>query len=280
MVAKSEPNHDLSRENENVVVLQGGGSLGAFFCGVFKEFAKTNLKINIIGGTSIGAINGAIIAGSKSDNPVKDLEDFWMEIAESNFNIIPNQILWDFDKFNDFSEHNNNKNYHFYKFPKIKEISSAPLNACFFGVPKMFTPRWNKLNFSFMDSILDFSKYYTNNWTYIYDHSPLEKTLEKYINYEKLTPKFKTNKNFTRLIVTAVNVLTAEPLIFDSAEMQIESKHLLASSGYPLYGFPWIEVENGIYAWDGSLLSNTPLREIMEASPRNDKPYFHSRKLS
>jgi len=25
-------------------------------------------------------------------------------------------------------------------------------------------------------------------WTYLYDNSPLEKTLEKYIDYEKLTP--------------------------------------------------------------------------------------------
>ena len=33
-----------------------------------------------ISGTSISAINGAIDARSKSDNPIKDLEDFWMAI--------------------------------------------------------------------------------------------------------------------------------------------------------------------------------------------------------
>ena len=33
-------------------------------------------------------------------------------------------------------------------------------------------------------------------------------------------------------------------------------------------------MEKGVYAWDGSLLSNTPLREVIEASPVNDKQVF------
>lgn len=39
---------------ENVLVLQGGGSLGAFGCGVFKAIANNNIKVDIIAGTSIG----------------------------------------------------------------------------------------------------------------------------------------------------------------------------------------------------------------------------------
>jgi len=74
--------------------------------------------------------------------------------------------------------------------------------------------------------------------------------------------------------MTAVNVLTAEPLIFDSSKQQITSKHVLATSGYPLYYLPWVEVEKGVYAWDGSLLSNTPLREVIDASPIADKKVF------
>jgi NTE family protein len=35
-----------------------------------------------------------------------------------------------------------------------------------------------------------------------------------------------------------------------------------------------VEVEKGIYAWDGSLLSNTPLREVIDASPAKDKRVF------
>jgi NTE family protein len=51
----------------------------------------------------------------------------------------------------------------------------------------------------------------------MYDHSPLVKTAEKYIDYNKLQPNGKSN---SRLLITAVNVLTAEPLTFDSARQQ------------------------------------------------------------
>jgi predicted acylesterase/phospholipase RssA len=49
---------------ENVLLLQGGGSLGAFGCGVFKALANNDIEIDIVTGTSIGGINAAIIAGS------------------------------------------------------------------------------------------------------------------------------------------------------------------------------------------------------------------------
>ena len=54
-----------SDEIENVLILQGGGSLGAFACGVFKTFVENNIKIDIVAGTSIGAVNASIISGSK-----------------------------------------------------------------------------------------------------------------------------------------------------------------------------------------------------------------------
>ena len=38
--------------------------------------------------------------------------------------------------------------------------------------------------------------------------------------------------------------------------------------------FPWVEVEEGVYAWDGGLLSNTPLREVIDSSPVKDKRIF------
>ena len=114
------------------------------------------------------------------------------------------------------------------------------------------------------------------NWTYIYDHSPLAKTLDKYIDYKRLNLAATKEElpEVLRLIITAVDVLTARPLIFDNTKMEIKAKHILASSGYPVYGFPWIEVDDNVYAWDGSLLSNTPVREVIEVSPRNDKNIF------
>jgi predicted acylesterase/phospholipase RssA len=75
---------DNNNRLENVLVLQGGGSLGAFGCGVFKALANNNIKLDIIAGTSIGGINAAIIAGSKdSKHPEQALEQFWLELSES-----------------------------------------------------------------------------------------------------------------------------------------------------------------------------------------------------
>jgi NTE family protein len=258
-------------------VLQGGGSLGAFACGVFKALVKENVRIDIVAGTSIGAVNAAIIVGSKSDHPEKDLENFWIEVAESSPNIIPDIFVFDYD--------NNAKKY------ISKKISAASANAAMFGVPKMFTPvwwRWSPWSHDEDDNnkIYDRNKrdsrehYYDflnpRNWTYFYDHSPLAKTLDRYIDYKKLNLAATKEKlpEVLRLIITAVDVMTARPLIFDNAKMEIKAKHILASSGYPIYGFPWIEVEDNVYAWDGSLLSNTPVREVIYASPRNDKNIF------
>ena len=49
----------MSDTIENVLILQGGGSLGAFGCGVYKALMKNNIKIDIIAGTSIGGLNAA-----------------------------------------------------------------------------------------------------------------------------------------------------------------------------------------------------------------------------
>jgi NTE family protein len=258
---------------ENVLILQGGGSLGAFGCGVFKALANSNIKIDIIAGTSIGGLNASIIAGSKGEvPPEKALEQYWLELGESSIanlnspsmeglarNPIPTltplsspaTATIDHSAMTHISE--------------VKSVMSFYTSAIY-GDNKIFVPRWRP-EFAFRDP-----QYFTpNKWTYLYDHSPLVKTAEKYIDYNKLQPSGKPN---SRLIITAVNVMTAEPLIFDSAKQQITSKHILAATGYPSYYFPWVEVEKGVYAWDGSLLSNTPLREVIDASSVKDKRVF------
>lgn len=74
-----------SNNTENVLVLQGGGSLGAFGCGVFKALADNDIKIDIVAGTSMGGINAAIIAGSiDTEHPERTLEEFWLELAENS----------------------------------------------------------------------------------------------------------------------------------------------------------------------------------------------------
>ena len=172
--------HKHKKNIENVLILQGGGSLGAFACGVFKAFAKKKIKFNIISGTSIGAINGAIAAGSKNDNPVKNLEDFWIEIAESSVNVIPDMFSIDYvDQTHQLD---------------FKRSSSASLNAAIFGVPKFFVPRWLNWNVFESKNTHDVN-ILPSQWTYIYDNTPLEKTLEKYIDFKKLSPNVNKGEN-------------------------------------------------------------------------------------
>jgi NTE family protein len=272
---ESHPRHKESRKTENVLVLQGGGSLGAFACGVFKALVKKNIRIDIAAGTSIGAVNAAVIVGSKTDHPEKDLKEFWIELAESSPMIIPDTFMFEYDTAA--------RSY------VTKKISSASANAAIFGVPKMFVPRWNWWNWD--KSMLSKGEaeqgkmqqqqqpqyfFDPRSWTYLYDHSPLAKTLDKYIDYKKLNLAATEEDlpSVLRLIITAVDVMTSKPLVFDNTKMEIKSKHILASSGYPIYGFPWVGVEDSVYAWDGSLLSNTPVREVLSVSPRDDKNIF------
>ena len=77
---------DMKSKPENVLILQGGGSLGAFACGVYKALAKSKGcgKIDVVAGTSIGGVNAAIIAGCVNDQPEEALEQFWLELAENS----------------------------------------------------------------------------------------------------------------------------------------------------------------------------------------------------
>jgi NTE family protein len=279
--SRSSPADD--RTLENVLILQGGGSLGAFGCGVFKALANNNIKLDMIAGTSIGGINAAIIAGSKDEkHPEEALEQFWLELSES-FVDLDTAALPSLPKFveemllpsgyyynlatgplepRNYSSSTMNADEHAIKIKQLRSFYSSAI----FGNNKMFIPRWRQ------ETALTDPEYFApQNWTYMYDHSPLVKTLEKYIDYNKLKPNGNSN---ARLILTAVNILTAEPLTFDSLKKQITSKHILATSAYPLYNFPWVEVEDGVYAWDGGLLNNTPLREVIDASPVKDKRIF------
>jgi len=236
----------MSDTIENVLILQGGGSLGAFGCGVFKALAQNKIKIDIIAGTSIGGLNAAIIAGSKEDHPERELEQYWLELAEGSTYLNSPFIEWLagyplstlISTASPSPPRSATPTIPTSAHPatthilQLKSIMSF-YNSAFYGNDKVFVPRWRP-EFTFTDP-----QYFTPaKWTYLYDHSPLVKTAEKYIDYSKLQPSGKPN---SRLIITAVNVLTAEPLIFDSTKQQINSKHILAATGYPSYYFRWVE---------------------------------------
>lgn len=218
-------------ESETVLVLQGGGSLGAYECGVYKTLHKHKIKFDIISGTSIGGINASIIAGSKNDTPSKDLENFWLSLAET--------VSATF--FND----------------KTRAISSSMYSAIW-GNPKVFQPIW------FIPGSFNFQ----GNYPYLYDITPLKNTLNEYVDFGKLK-----NPTSPRLIVTSTDIQNGKASVFDSKQDNITVEHVLASASYPFYGISWTKID-GRYLWDGTLLSNTPLTEVIDASPQKDKKVF------
>src|SRR5271170_748490 len=67
---------------ENIaLVLQGGGALGAYQAGVYEALASANIHPDWIAGISIGAINGALIAGNAPETRVAKLRAFWQRVT-------------------------------------------------------------------------------------------------------------------------------------------------------------------------------------------------------
>lgn len=232
--SKSEMNiskHTGVQASETVLILQGGGSLGAYECGVYKSLYKHKIKFDIVAGTSIGAINATIIACGKND-PIKDLESFWLDLADS---VTPPNLPYN-----------------------VRSRFSAMYSAVF-GNPNAFFPKW------FLPSADYFFPFL---WPYLYDKTPLMNTLNKYVDFKKLR-----EPNNPRLIVTSTDIENARPSIFDSMYDNITADHVLASAGYPFYGISWTRI-NGRYLWDGTLLNNTPLREVIDASPKHNKNVY------
>jgi NTE family protein len=243
---------------ETVLVLQGGGSLGAYECGVYKCLYKHGIKFDVLAGSSIGAINASIIAAIQNTNkedPSATLENFWLSLAEDIIKLASPPFL----------------SLSFLLSDKMVAIVSSMYSA-FYGNPKSFIPKW------FMCSSQDY--YLPYKWTYLYDPTPLKETLKQYIDFDKLKKMSteinhndRNNKEYSRLIITSTDIQKGEPVIFDNAYMDIDVDKVIACIGYPFYGIRWSN-KDGRYLWDGSLLTNTPMLEVIRASTRRDKKFY------
>jgi NTE family protein len=238
LVDELKVRHIQKLEYETVLVMQGGGSLGAYECGVFKTLHRHGISFDVISGTSIGAINAGIIAGSKNGEPSKDLEAFWLEVAET---ITP------------------------YPLPDLARAVVASFLSATYGNPKAFEPVW------FWPSYFGSFPYFgpVGQKPYLYELDPLKKTIAKYIDFDRLNG----DKKKPRLIATCTDIKDSHSVVFDSWHTKIDADHLAACASFPFYGIKWTE-KDGRYLWDGALLSNTPLREVIEASPRHDKRVY------
>lgn len=68
---------DLTKEYG--LVLEGGGARGAYQIGAWKALAESGIKLNAVAGTSVGALNGALICMGD----VEKAEKIWNEITYS-----------------------------------------------------------------------------------------------------------------------------------------------------------------------------------------------------
>ena len=126
------------------------------------------------------------------------------------------------------------------------------------GNTRLFKPLWcwpNFFNFGWFCPAL-------------YDLEPLKDNLQEFVDFDRLN-----DPDGTRLIVTSTDIQNGNATVFDNRREKITPDHILASAGYPFYGISWTKID-GKYLWDGTLLSNTPLREIIDASPRRDKKVY------
>jgi NADPH-dependent 2,4-dienoyl-CoA reductase/sulfur reductase-like enzyme/predicted acylesterase/phospholipase RssA len=214
---------------QTVLILQGGGALGAFECGVVKALEQRSIHPDLIAGVSIGAINAAIIAA----NPRRAsgaLEAFWRELSLDTPDL-PSEDL-------------------------RRTLSS--LQSLMFGSPRFFRPRW-------FQPILSPAELPTH-WKSFYELSPLKATLSKYVAFDKL------KDSPVRLVLTAVDVETGQLAIFDSYVDEITPDHILASGSLPP-GFPWTTI-NGKHYWDGGLVSNSPLDQVVEVGGLTGKDVY------
>ena len=67
-----------------VLVLQGGGALGAYQAGVYEALCSTGVEPEWVIGTSIGAINAGLIAGNARENRLPRLREFWKSVEQNS----------------------------------------------------------------------------------------------------------------------------------------------------------------------------------------------------
>jgi NTE family protein len=223
-------------EEKIVLVLQGGGALGAYQAGAYETLCEAGEIPTWVAGTSIGAVNGAIIAGNPPERRVQRLREFWERVSSR-------LLAWP------LSNDDNSR--------RIFNETSAVLVAAG-GAPGFFEPR-------VPPAVL--MPQGTPEAISLYDTEPLRATLEELVDFDLL------NSGAVRLSVGAVQVLSGNMKYFDTQKMRIGPEHIMASGALPP-GFPPIEIDGQPY-WDGGLVSNTPLEFVLERTgPRDDIVIF------
>jgi NTE family protein len=216
-----------------VLVLQGGGALGAYQAGVYEALHEARIEPDWITGVSIGAINGAIIAGNALENRVARLTEFWERVS-SGFAL---DVPAPFDLLR-------------LEFNRWSASASA-----MFGVPGFFVPRFPSPLFTPSGAAGALS---------LYDSAPLFDTLRELVEFDRI------NARSVRFAVGAVDLRSGNSTYFDNRDPDLVfgPHHVMASGALPP-GLPPVRIKDRLY-WDGGLVSNTPLWYVVDDSPRLD----------
>lgn len=221
---------------KRVLVLQGGGALGAYQAGAFEALAEGGHCPEWVAGISIGAINSALIAGNPPERRCERLKTFWDRVSG---HLLLSPLATDTNSRKLFNE-----------------VSAAFVAAT--GVPGFFEPRFPPavLNPQGSPEAISF-----------YNTEPLRMTLMELVDFDYL------NSGKMRVSVGAVQVETGNLKFFDTAHQEIRPEHIMASGALPP-GFPPIVIDGEAY-WDGGIVSNTPLQYVLDrAGPRQDMCVF------
>ncbi|MEM1385997.1 MAG: patatin-like phospholipase family protein [Pseudomonadota bacterium] len=81
---RSKLDREIKSFGKTVLVLQGGGALGAYQIGVYEALSEAKVEPDWVIGTSIGAINASIIAGNAPEDRVPRLEAFWNSVTQDS----------------------------------------------------------------------------------------------------------------------------------------------------------------------------------------------------
>jgi NTE family protein len=190
-----------------VLVLQGGGALGAYQVGVYQAMHEAGVEPDWVIGTSIGAINAALIAGNAPADRMERLREFWARVEQGS---APDWISL---------------------FTGLANLS-ANVTTLLQGNPAFFLPNPYAWLSPHAHLGIDSAGYYTT--------APLRETLSALIDADHLGARR------TRLTVGAVNVRTGEMRYFDSRDDAVCLDHVLASGALPP-AFPAIRVDGDPY---------------------------------
>jgi NTE family protein len=226
------------------LVLQGGGALGSYQAGVYQGLHEAGIMPNWFCGISIGALNSAILAGNPPENRIERLTEFWETICRSA--IFPDWL--DDDRF--LPPLGNGE-------VRAAANAFAAARSLMEGQRGFFRPRLPP-PFLAMGGGVEATSYY--------DTTPLRETLERLVDFDRI------NAREVRVSVGAVDVETGNFAYFDNANRTLRPEHFMASGALPP-GFPAVEID-GRHYWDGGLISNTPLVEVLTHPPRRDTLAF------